>query len=353
MESIVKNQVLPVEIVFHPSWWNKHCGITFDEDFFYNTRKRVESEERMERELYERFGRWGLGADKGKMLPQIGAVHNAAGYLLSEMLGCEIRYSDDAAPQVICAHREDFEVDVEGAFQGPAFKRLEKLVAELKQTYGYVTGDINWSGILNLAMDLKGENILLDMMLDPDSVKAYFDKIAAVIERFFCYIQGLTGTNSISVNRNVVNIKGSVYLHSECSHTMISEDQYEEFLLPYDIEWSKKYQPYGIHYCGPDPHRMAEKMALIPHLAFLDAGWGGDMKILRQALPHTLLNVRLDPVSINRMTCDELEGHIRRLVGDSGPLELTGLCCINMDDQVTDDKVDTIFRTAQALREGK
>jgi hypothetical protein len=24
---------LPVEIVFHPSWWNKHTGITFDEDF--------------------------------------------------------------------------------------------------------------------------------------------------------------------------------------------------------------------------------------------------------------------------------------------------------------------------------
>ena len=26
----------------------------------------------------------------------------------------------------------------------------------------------------------------------------------------------------------------------------ITEEQYEEFLLPYDIEWSKKYQPYGI-----------------------------------------------------------------------------------------------------------
>jgi len=353
MNNIIKHQVLPVEIVFHPSWWNRHCGITFDEDFFYNPLKRVESEDRMEQELYERFGRWGLGADHGKRLPQIGAVHNAAGYLLSEMLGCEIRYSDNAAPQVICAHREDFEVDVEGAFQGPAFKRLETLIGRLKAQYGYVTGDVNWSGILNLAMDLKGENILLDMMLQPDEVKEYFGKIAAVIERFFCYIQHLTGSNSVSVNRNVVNIEGAVYLHSECSHTMISEEQYEEFLLPYDIEWSRKYQPYGIHYCGHDPHRMASKMAMIPRLAFLDAGWGGDMKILRQALPRTFLNIRLDPVSINHMSCGELEGHIRRLVADSGPLELTGLCCINMDDQVTDDKVDTIFATAQAIRQGR
>jgi len=30
----IKTPLLPVEIVFHSSWWNKHTGITFDEDFF-------------------------------------------------------------------------------------------------------------------------------------------------------------------------------------------------------------------------------------------------------------------------------------------------------------------------------
>ena len=29
-------RVLPVDIVMGPSWWNKHAGITFDEDFFYH-----------------------------------------------------------------------------------------------------------------------------------------------------------------------------------------------------------------------------------------------------------------------------------------------------------------------------
>ena len=27
--------VYPVEIVLSPSWWYKHAGISFDEDFFY------------------------------------------------------------------------------------------------------------------------------------------------------------------------------------------------------------------------------------------------------------------------------------------------------------------------------
>ena len=42
---------LPVEVVFHPSWWNRHAGIVFDEDFFYDPRRRVADEQRMERSL--------------------------------------------------------------------------------------------------------------------------------------------------------------------------------------------------------------------------------------------------------------------------------------------------------------
>ena len=78
----IENPLLPVDIVFHPSWWNKHAGVPFDEDFFYHPARRVEDERLMEKELYERFGEFGLGTDKDKNLPQIGAVHLAAGYLL-------------------------------------------------------------------------------------------------------------------------------------------------------------------------------------------------------------------------------------------------------------------------------
>src|SRR5674476_1534932 len=55
---------LPVEVVFHPSWWHKHGRIDFDEDFFWDPRRRVEDERRMERVLYERFGDLGLGEDR-------------------------------------------------------------------------------------------------------------------------------------------------------------------------------------------------------------------------------------------------------------------------------------------------
>ena len=347
---INNNKSLPVEIVFHPSWWYKNTGITFDEDFFYHPLKRVEAERRMEKELYERFGEFGLGEDHDKDLPVIGAVHNAAGYIISGMLGCEIRYAEDQAPQVVSPKREDFDIDVEGAMDAPDMKRLYKLIEALKNRYGYVCGDINWGGVLNVALDLRGDALLTDMMLYPDKSEKYFNDIASVIENFVRFIYAHTGTTSISVNRIVKHLEPAVFLHSECTHTMISEDLYETLLLPIDLKWSNTLNPFGIHYCGPDPHRYADEFAKIPNLAFLDLGWGGDVKLLREKLPNTFFSIRLDPVTINNTSNDQLESIICKLISDSNAPMLTGICCVNMDGNTDDSKIRTIYKTVKQLR---
>ena len=343
------NSILPVDIVLAPEWWNKNEKMTFDQDFFFHPLKRVEVEQQMEKILYERWGKYGLGEHKSEKRPEIGAVHLAAGFLLSEMLGCSVNYSEDHPPQVLPAHREELISSHGQAFQSDAFKRVEKLADSLKGKYGHLSGDINWGGILNIAMDLRGENIFLDMMMSPDEVHIFFSEIAEVIEKFTSYLQTETGTTSISVNRGVRHLAKPVLLHSECSHTMISAEDYETFLLPFDQKWSQQ-RPFGIHYCGNDPHRMAASFTKIPTLDFLDLGWGGDVKLLRQHLPNTFLNIRLSPVEIARQSNDEIQATITRLVKESDNPLLTGICCINMDDSVTDDRIDTIFETVQELR---
>jgi hypothetical protein len=148
-------------------WWFKNTGITFDEDFFYNPLKRVESERKMEIELYNRFGVYGVGKDRNKDLPVIGAVHNAAGYLISELLGCKINYFEDSAPQVYPANHEVLKIYTKDIFRTPAFKKLEHLLDKLKEKYGYLYGDINWGGILNSALDLQTEKIFTDFFEKP------------------------------------------------------------------------------------------------------------------------------------------------------------------------------------------
>jgi hypothetical protein len=346
----LQNGMLPADIVLHPSWWHAHAGITFDEDFFYHPAKRVESERRMEQVLHERFGRYELGADHDRELPVIGAVHNAAGFMLSEMLGCEVRYRIDGAPDVIPAGRDKLDIDPDQPFRSAAAKRYERLRDQLKSRYGRVLGDINWSGVLNLALDLRGQEVFLDMVDNPEATGTQFRKLAEVIDRFAFGIQAETGSSSISVNRNVRHFRQPVFLHSECSHTMISVENYEQLLMPIDVEWSRRHRPYGIHHCGKDPHRFAASYARLPHLDFLDLGWGGDVALLRRHLPCTFFNLRLDPVSIVRQTPAAIRETIIRLARQSDNPWLTGVCCINMDHTVSDEQICAIFDTVNELR---
>ena len=342
--------MLPVDVVLHPSWWHRHAGITFDEDFFFHPARRVEAERQMEGVLYERWGRYGLGADRGRDLPQIGAGHLAAGYLISAMFGCGLKFFEDASPQVVPANMDRLDVSAEAPFASPAFRKYEGLLSALRSRFGYLTGDIGWGGVLNTALDLRGQQFLMDMIDVPDEAARFVAVVAAVIRRFVEHMAQATGSSSISVNRTVRHIPQPVYLHSECSNVMISTALYERFLLPIDAEWSGRLRPFGIHHCGADPHRFAPSYAKLPHLDFLDVGWGGDVALLRRHLPRTFLNLRLSPVDIAQEAPAAIRQTVRRLVGESGNPWLTGVCCINMDEQVSDEQVAAIFDEVQCLR---
>lgn len=347
---LIGDKLLPVDIVLAPEWWNKNAGISFDRDFFFHPSRRVEDEQKMEKVLYEKWGKYGLGLMRDQRRPETGAVHLASGFLLSEMLGCDVEYTERHPPQVIPAKRENLDLDPGRAFKSPVFKKFESMLEKLKSRYGYLSGDVNWSGILNIALDIRAESIFTDMFMQPEATKTYLAKIASVIEIFTNGLASETSSTSISVNRNVRNLRKPLYLHSECSHTMISTEDYEKYLLPFDIEWSRKFRPFGVHYCGSDPHRYAKSFAKIPHLDFLDVGWGGDIKILRKYLPRTFLNIRLSPVELVNQSTKELRKLIMRLVHESGNPWLTGVCCINMDDKITDDKITAIFKTVEEVR---
>jgi hypothetical protein len=117
-----------------------------------------------------------------------------------------------------------------------------------------------------------------------------------------------------------------------------------------DIAWMTRHRPFGIHFCGKDPHRFAEVFGRLPSLDFLDVGWGGQVRKLRDHLPTTFLNIRLSPVEIIDSSVGQIQEIVTRLVHESGNPWLTGVCCVNMDDKVTDDKISAIFETVQELR---
>jgi len=346
-------RILPVDVVFHPNWWFRHYGIRFTRDFFFDPTTRVAADRNMRRILHERFPDLGLGEKDAAPRPVVGGVLLAAGYLISGLLGCGIRFSEDAPPEVVAANLTDAQVRALRApslSDVPLMRDVIRLFDFLEKEFGYVEGDINWEGIQNVALNLRGHQLFIDYYENPDLARTLFDVIADTVDRFLSLIRGRTGTTSLSVNRIVRYVDPRMALHSNCTVSMISPELYETFLLPYDIRLSEAHQPYGIHYCGNDMHKVRHAFARIKKASFFDVGWGSDVRLCREALPDAFFSLRLSPVRMRSESAETIERDIEKLLADAGPLDKAGLCCINMDIGTPDRNVRKIFEVAERHR---
>lgn len=344
---------LPVEIVFHPSWWHRHYGITFDEAFFFDPLKRVESERVMRAALHARFGDVGLGEANAAPRPVIGPVHLAAGFLPSAVLGCKIRYYADASPEVIPANLTDAQVmalQVPDLETNPAFRKLVALMDALEAQYGFIEGDVNWEGVQNVALNLRGQQLFIDYYENPALARRLLDVCARTIEAMVQYIRRRTGTTSVAVNRIVGAVEPRINLHSNCTVAMISARTYREYLLAYDQQLARALYPYGIHHCGADMHKVRHEYARVDGAELFDVGWGSDVAACRAALPNAIFSLRLSPVRVATLTPREVAADVEALLRAAGPLERAAVCCINLDDRTPDENVRAIFEVVDKYR---
>src|SRR5665213_2496509 len=87
-------QVIPVNVVFSPDWWNRRFGISFEEPFYLDLETRIANDLLMRRALYKLFG---IGTPDPKPRPVIGSRHIAGGFVLPALLGVHIRFKKEQA----------------------------------------------------------------------------------------------------------------------------------------------------------------------------------------------------------------------------------------------------------------
>jgi len=344
---------LPVEVVFAPAWWNKRCGIKFDKGFYVDPVRRVKDEQTKRRMLAQIFGDLALGEKDPEPRPVIGPVHLAAGYLVQEALGCQLVFHEDAPPDVIPQNLDDqaFEQwEPPQWFSTPLAAESRRMIDALKSEYGYVEGDINWSGILNLLLDVRGNALYMDLYDRPQTVQRAADKMADFLLSFVQYIDAVSTSTSISVNRTVRHVDPGIHLTSNCTVTMLSAEAYEQFLLEPDQKLADSLKPFGIHHCGNNMEKFAASYGKIDGVVFFDVGWGSDVKACRETLPEAFLNLRLCPVTLARCSPAEIVADVNRLAAESRNLDQTGFCCINLDDTVPDENIRALFHAVERLR---
>ncbi len=343
---------LPVEFVFNPNWWHRTAGISFDRPFYFDGPTRVQNDMIMRRVLHERYGDIGLGQKDPQPRPVAGSLHVAGGFIIPALLGSEVAFAPDAAPQPLPIKLTEEQID---ALEKPDF-RITSPMTELMASwdaqeaqYGYLVGDLNTDGVLNAAYHFYGQDLFVDFYQAPERVRRVLEVIADLIVDVASYVRGRTGSCSISVNRMAERVDSRLFIHANCSVQMISPASYRSLHLPVEKRMAERIRPFGIHHCGSNMHRVAAAYAETGAV-FYDAGWGSDLAACRKALPDAFLNLRLSPIRMLQCAPAEMAADVESLLLAAKPLDKAGVCCINMDAGTPDDNLFAVYEVVERYR---
>lgn len=335
--------MIPIEIIFNPNWWNQNYGICFDQSFYLNPKERIDNDFEMRNLLYERFG---IGDKPTTREPIIGSMMVAGGFVLPAIFGIQIEFSDNEAPWPIegsFSDEEIFKLVPPNVNEKWPIKQLLNDADKLIEKFGYVVGDFDLDGFFNTALHIRGNQLFYDLAEKPDLVNHLFHVLTETYISLVKIMRSITKTCSISTNRSIQNVNPSIFLHSNCSVSMVSPKLYEKLIFPHELRMAKILQPYGIHHCGNNMHKFTKPYSQIPS-TFFDVGWGSDITVCSETFFDSFINLRLNPVRLLQCNKNEIYQDTLSLLKSAKRIQNIGICCINMDAGTPDENVSSIFQ---------
>jgi hypothetical protein len=232
----------------------------------------------------------------------------------------------------------------------PSMKNLLGLMASLEAEFGYLQGDVPLHSIVNVAIDLRGQEYFIDLLQNPELAAHLHHVIAQTIYEVGRRVKARTGHAAISINRTIASFDPGILTIPNCSLQMISPQMYEVQLLEYDSWLGRQLPPLGFHHCGTNAHLFAPLYARAGAV-YLDVGYGSDIAACRAALPKAWLSLRLNPVKMLTATAAEAKAEVDMLLQAHGePWDKVAVCCINMDYGTSDEAVRAMFKTVARYR---
>lgn len=326
---IVSDDGLPsLHFSWMPDWVNKHIGTCFTREYYEDYELRKAEADKLERYLYENFGDIGLG-EKKPDVPYcvtfgLGGISNA--------LGCDLRFSDAAWPQVLPMNlslSEAIKLKCNNPASTYPISEMLRQATEIKDKYGKCAGEVAHIGSLVIALDVRGSDFLLDFYDNPADAKKLLHICAETFVECIKTIRKITGYNGVVVPGN-------------CPLAMLSGQNYKDFVQPFDIWLSKQFETFGLHHCGNQNQTIAG-LAEVPNVSYVDIGVQTDIKLVRK---YWGTNKRLNFTSFDirdkseDVVIGEIIGLLKGVGEPYGRLSLG----VSVDRFVTDERIRAAYK---------
>lgn len=306
---------LRVSLGFEPDWFHRRCGVDFGEQWHTDPYYRHDTLARMKAELCRAFptvAYWDL--NKTADLWTISGCYGA--YVINRLFGFELEYSPNGWPWPVKLPMplEKFvalkvEELLNGPFMAELFNQMDIIEAEGGQIHGY----LNWQGILNNAFNLRGQDIFVDMVIDPSLAHVFFGLICEAMIAFAQAVQARQRRSGFDINQLSV---------SNCTVSMISPDYYGQFVLPYDTRIAQSFARFGVHTCNWDATPYFEELRKLPNLGYLDMGFESDFETARALFPEPRRAVMYSPVVLQDAPIDVIQRDMERIYEGLAPCDV-------------------------------
>ena len=331
---------LRVSLGFEPAWYHARCSVDFSEGWHTDPVYRHETLVCMKAELQRAFPTatcWNFTRQEDTWT--ISGVYGS--YFVPVVFGCELAYGQDRWPAI--GRRSPLSLekvatwDKEALLAAPIIADLFRQMDIIEAQAGKIHGYLSWQGILNNAFNIHGQDILVELVDQPEWVHRFFALICDVMISLAGQVQARQRRSGFDINQLDV---------SNCVMNMISPRAYHEFVLPYDKKIAESFSRFGVHTCNWNVTPYVKELAQLPKVGYLDMGMLSDMKLVRETFPQARRAVMYSPVKLQDTSIDEIENDMRRIHAELGPCDI-----VMADIQATtpDSRVNELLEICRKL----
>ena len=319
---------------FTPKWFRNTMGLDYMEAWHQDPVLRRDSLVRMKQTLNEHFPDLMLGGSDPDAIT--GTVSVAYGTtVIASILGSPIHYMDDnwpANPPSEMTEDEAMALTVPDLDQNIVFQDLMRQMDQIEEKWGRIEGVLNFQGVLNNSFRVRGQDIFVDIALNPEIARHVFGVVTETMIKVI---------KAIYARQNASGVERDFFVTSNCVVNMVSGAHYEEFLLPYDQQLAEAFTYFGIHNCAWNVDAYLDGYRTIEKLGYLDFGLDSDLERIREMFPETRRCLMYSPVELQNKSLAEIESDLEDIREELSPCEII---LTDIEDTTPDERVLDFYR---------
>jgi hypothetical protein len=285
--------MIKIQASVSKGWLNKHGGFVFPDQYYFDPIFRWEQDSKINKFVSERFPKYAIYNMEDNLIQSyyVKANHVLVGaiqpnMILAAILGSRFSFFEDKDSDVLGRPLENISnrnelPSLDSILEHSLIKDLEKQINDIRILHPELrvippffwdeSGRATIHGVITTSLKLTGDAILMIMMDNPDLAHAIHQWI---VDAYMILIKHFATLGDLTVS--------SVHV-GECAGTMISSEQYDDFVTPYISQLGDQLGAIRLHSCGISNH-LIEPISHIHNLSIIDTGSGTSIQKIREIM---------------------------------------------------------------------